>query len=44
MYAVGGFDGQRTCTVVEAYDIRMNHWEDMTPMHSQRLGLGCACV
>jgi hypothetical protein len=44
VFAVGGFDGKDTVRVVEMYDVRIDRWQDMPPMSTNRLGLGVCCV
>ena len=44
VYAVGGFDGQETTRVVEMYDVRMDSWQQLPPLSTQRLGLGVVAM
>ena len=44
VYAMGGFDGRKTCGDVFAYDVRIDKWMPHQPMTTVRLGLGAVAA
>ena len=44
LYAIGGFDGVATSSMVEFLDMRMNRGGEMPSLLTPRLGLGIVAV
>ena len=44
LYAVGGFDSENRLATVEAYNMEINMWEYVFPMHTARSGSAVAAL